>query len=129
MGFLTDRMGHKRVLVPALIMMAALLWLVPAAGDSRIELALVVLALGAFLFSLHAILISAATELAGQEMQSTMVSLIYAAGFIGSLAPTAAGIVADAYGTSTIFILAGVLVLVAAAVLSPAPLRGGRRMT
>ncbi len=127
MGFLTDRVGHKRVLVPALLMMASLLVLVPATGGNKVELALVVLGLGAFLFSLHAILISAATELAGEEMQSTTVSLVYAAGFLGSLAPTAAGIVSDAYGTGTIFVVAGALVVVAALVLSQAPLRRGQR--
>jgi MFS family permease len=45
------------------------------------------------------------------------VSLIYAAGFIGALSPTLAGILADAYGLKTTFILASCLVGLSAVTL------------
>jgi predicted MFS family arabinose efflux permease len=78
----------------------------------------VILALGAFLFSLHAILISTAAELVGEEMHSTVVSLIYASSFIGALAPTIGGIIADSYGLEYTFLLSALLVGAAAIVLA-----------
>jgi MFS transporter, FSR family, fosmidomycin resistance protein len=109
MGQLTDRIGYKRVLVPALVCFALLLVLIPIA-DGKIQLAVVVILLGTFLFSLHAILIASATELADESMQATTVSLIYAASFVGALAPTIAGVLTDAYGFKSTFLFAGVLV-------------------
>jgi MFS family permease len=125
MGQLTDRIGYKRVLVPALICFAILLALVPAA-DGKVQLAIVVLALGTFLFSLHAILIAAASELAGEAMQATTVSLIYAASFVGALAPTFAGVLADSYGFRSTFIFAAVLVGLSALTLAVTQLPGSR---
>ena len=125
MGHLTDRIGYKRVLVPALICFALLLALIPAA-DGKLQLAIVVLFLGTFLFSLHAILIAAATELAGDAVQSTVVSLIYAASFVGALAPTVAGVLADAYGYESTFLFAGVLVALSAVTLTLTKLPGSR---
>jgi FSR family fosmidomycin resistance protein-like MFS transporter len=109
MGHLSDRLGYKRVLVPALVTFALLLLLIPVA-DSKLQLAIVILLLGTFLFSLHAILISAASELTEPSMQSTIVSLIYASSFVGALSPTLAGVLADTYGLKSTFLLAASLV-------------------
>jgi MFS family permease len=117
MGHLADRLGYKRVLVPALVTFAVLLLLIPAA-DGKVQLALVILALGTFLFSLHAILISAASELTEQSMQSTIVSLIYASSFVGALSPTLAGVLADSYGLKSTFLLAATLVGISAVILA-----------
>ncbi len=119
MGFMTDRYGHKRVLIPSLLLMAALLLLIPVAG-SRFELAVVVFLLGAFLFSLHAILVSAATRLAGENLQATVVALVYASSFLGALAPTLAGILADAVGIKMTFVFSFVLVMLAVLAISRA---------
>ena len=125
MGALTDRIGYKRVLVPALIAFALLLLLVPIA-DGKLQLGIVVLLLGTFLFSLHAILIASATELADESMQATTVSLIYAASFVGALAPTVAGVLTDAYGFSSTFLFAAVLVALSAVILFFTNLPGSR---
>jgi FSR family fosmidomycin resistance protein-like MFS transporter len=125
MGQLSDRIGYKRVLVPALICFAVLLALIPAASG-KFQLAIVILLLGTFLFSLHAILIAAAAELAGETMQATTVSLIYAASFVGALAPTLAGVLADKYGFESTFLFAAMLVGVSALVLAVTNLPGSR---
>jgi predicted MFS family arabinose efflux permease len=117
MGFLADRFGYKPVLIPALLAMSLLLLLIPAA-DGKLQLAVVILLLGTFLFSLHAILISAASEQVEQSMQSTIVSLIYASSFVGALSPTLAGVLADAEGLQSTFILAAGLVVCSAIVLA-----------
>ena len=109
MGYLSDRLGYKRVLVPAMISFTVLLLLIPAA-DGKVQLGIVILLLGTFLFSLHAILIAAASEFTEQSMQSTIVSLIYASSFVGALSPTLAGVLADAYGLKWTFVLAACLV-------------------
>ncbi len=119
MGHLTDRYGHKHVLIPSLLVMAALLLLIPVAG-SRLELAVVVFLLGAFLFSLHAILVSAATRLAGENLQATVVALVYSSSFLGALAPTLAGILGDAIGIKATFGFSFVLVMLAALAMSRA---------
>jgi MFS family permease len=116
MGSLTDRLGHKAVLVPALIGFSVLLLLVPVA-DGKLQLAIVVLALGAFLFSLQSVLTSAAIEVAGPNVHSTVVSLIYASSFVGSLAPALAGVLADAYGLWSTFVFSFSLGMVSVAVL------------
>ncbi len=117
MGHLADRFGHKRVLMPALAAFSLLLLAIPLA-EGKLQLALVILALGAFLFSLHAILLAAAAELVSEEMQSTVVSLIYASSFLGALSPTLAGILADAEGLRATFVFASVLVALSAVVLA-----------
>jgi MFS family permease len=126
MGFLADRVGYKPVLIPALLAMAVLLLLIPAA-DGKLQLAVVILLLGTFLFSLHAILISAASELVEESMQSTIVSLIYASSFVGALSPTLAGILADEHGLQSTFILAAGLVFCSAITVAVTKLPSARQ--
>ncbi len=117
MGWLSDTYGRKVVLVPSMTAMAllsfALAWAAPG-----IQLMLTILALGAFLYSLHTIFIAAAMDVAGGEVQSTVVSLIYGASFIGTLSPVLAGWIADNYGTENVFIYGGVIVLLGMLVLA-----------
>jgi MFS transporter, FSR family, fosmidomycin resistance protein len=117
MGYLSDRIGHKRVLVPAMLSLGGLFVLL-AAADGTLQLALTVVALGAFLFSLHSIFLSAAIAAAGDEVQSTTVSLMYSASFIGTLSPILAGAVADELGTQSVFLYAAALVFAATAVFA-----------
>lgn len=126
MGMLSDRFGHKAVILPALLTFSLLLALIPLAGG-KVELALVILALGVFVFSMQSILTSAAVELAGPEVHSTIVSLIYASTFIGSLAPVLAGVLADRYGLQSTFYLSASLALVAAGIMAAIRLPGGTR--
>ena len=70
MGWLSDRFGRKIVLVPALTAMG-LLSAVLAVAEPGPQLVLTILALGAFLYSLHTIMIAAAMDVAGEdEVQS-----------------------------------------------------------
>jgi sugar phosphate permease len=72
-------------------------------ADGKVQVAIVILALGIFVFSMQSILTSAAIELTGESVSSSATSLIYAASFLGSLAPTIAGIITDAYGLKYAF--------------------------
>lgn len=113
MGALSDRLGHKAVILPALICFTVILGLIPLA-DGKAQMAVVILLLGLFVFSMQSILTSAAMEQAGPEFFSTATSLVYAASFLGSLAPTVAGILSDQYGTKSVFYFACALAAVAA---------------
>ena len=82
---------------------------------------IVVLATGAFLYSLHTIYIASAMDVARGQAQSTVVSLIYGASFLGAFSPWVAGLIVDAYGTPSAFIYGGVMVILGAAILAATP--------
>lgn len=117
MGYMSDRFGHKRVLVPAMLSLG-LLFLALAFAEGRLELALAILGLGAFLYSLHSIFISAAIGVAGESAQATTVSLMYGASFLGTLSPIIAGIFADELGTRSAFFYGAALVFAATAIFA-----------
>ena len=110
MGLLSDRFGRKAVL--------GLLCIALSQAEPGPQLVLTILAMGAFLYSLHTIYIAAAMDVSGGEVQSTVVSLIYGAGFLGTLSPVLAGIIVDASETSVAFIYGGGIVIAAAILLS-----------
>lgn len=132
MGFLADRFGHKAVLVPATaalgVLMIALrfaeaddtltftLWRLQIAAPG-IQFGIIGLAMGAFLYALHAIYIAAAMDVAEGEAQSTVVSLIYGASFLGALSPFIAGVIVDFTDTASAFVYGGVMVLAATLIL------------
>ena len=81
------------------------------------QFGIIALAMGAFLYALHAIYIAAAMEVAQGEAQSTVVSLIYGASFLGAFAPFLAGVIVDLGSTSDAFVFSGATVLIAAVML------------
>ena len=133
MGFLADNFGHKMVLVPATaalgILMIALRF---AQADDTLTIALwrlqittpgiqfgiIGLLMGAFLYALHAIYIAAAIDVAQGEAQSTVVSLIYGASFLGALSPFIAGVIVDLTDTASAFVYGGVMALAATLILA-----------
>ena len=117
MGLLSDRFGRKAVLVPGTAVLG-LLCLALSQAEPGPQLVLTILAMGAFLYSLHTIYIAAAIDVSGGEVQSTVVSLIYGAGFLGTLSPVLAGVIVDASETSNAFVYGGGIVIASALVLS-----------
>jgi MFS family permease len=105
------------VLVPSMIAMGLLFFALRFA-DPGAQLVLTIIAMGTFLYSMHAILIAGAMDVAGGEVQSTVVSLIYGAGFLGTMSPIIAGIIADAYGIPNAFLYGGAVVMVATVLLA-----------
>jgi predicted MFS family arabinose efflux permease len=122
MGFLSDRYGRKFVLMPAMTVLGVSFFAL-ALADPGVQLTLTVLATGVFLYALHALFIATAMDVAGEgEVQSTVVSLVYGASFLGTFSPVLAGVVADARGTPAAFLFAGSLVFLATLILAAARL-------
>ena len=69
---------------------------------------------GAFLFSTTSLLVTAAVDVAGNEVQATTVSLVYSAlSIFTALGPLAAGFLADEVSVRSVFLLAASLALLA----------------
>ena len=117
MGYFSDKFGRKVVLVPSMAMMGVLFFVL-ARTDGGLPLILTILALGTFLYSLHTLFIAAAMDIAGGEVQSTVVSLIYGASFLGTLSPIIAGAIADSQGIPAAFVYGGVVILISTAILA-----------
>ncbi len=122
MGYLSDRAGRKPVLVAGtgLLMLSAFALRFARPG---VELFMSVLVRGALSFSLHHIFIAAALDAALGATQSTVVSLIYGSGFLGTLSPYVAGLVADEYGIRSAFVYGGVVLVVPTVMLALAKLK------
>ncbi len=125
MGHLSDRLGRKAVLVPALAgMCVTILGVYLATSGVLFVLALAVM--GAFLFSLMALMVATASDLAPPDVQSTIVSLVFGSGILLSgIVPYFAGLIADVHGVRTTFLFAASIAFVAATLALT--IRGQRR--
>ena len=117
MGVISDRLGRMAVMVPGLAALSVLSFAL-AFADTGLWLAIIVVAMGAFRFSIHHIFIAAAIDAAQGRMQSTAVALIYGAGVLGTFSPYLAGLLVDEYGTQSAFLYGGSLALLGTLVLA-----------
>ena len=126
LGYLSDRFGRKAVLVPGTASLA-LLSLALAVAEPGVQLVLVIVAKGAFSFSLHHIFIAAALDATRGHVQSTVVAMIYGASFLGTFSPFVAGLIADAYGIHSAFIYGGSIMLLPTLLLLMVKISGPER--
>ena len=132
MGYLADKLGHKAVLVPCTALLGVLMIALKFALTDNplvfdivvieivvpgVQFGIIALAMGAFLYALHAIYIGAAMDVAQGEAQSTVVSLIYGASLLGAFSPFIAGVIVDFGSNSDAFVYGGVGVIAAAILL------------
>ena len=116
MGWLSDNHGRKVVLVPAMTLLG-ILYITLSISSDGYPMLLNILFMGAFVYSLHTIFIAAAMDVALGKAQSTVVSLIYGASFIGTVSPIIAGLLVDAFGLTSAFVYSGIIVLSSTVVL------------
>ena len=118
MGHLSDTYGRKAIMIPG-VAATALLSLALSVVGTGMRLTLIVVAKGAFSFPLHHIFIAAAIDVARGRMQSTVVALIYGAGFLGTFSPILAGLIVDRYSIHSAFLYGGSVSLLAVVALFP----------
>ena len=117
MGLLSDRHGRKAVLLPGILILSVTVFSLYVA-PADIPLLLAMVAMGAVLFPLMSILLAAAGDVAGEELQATTVGLVFASAVIFSgVSPLISGLLADAYGVKTVFLYGGGLAATTAVVL------------
>lgn len=113
MGILSDKFGRKAVLVPSLLIFGVLLFALSYA-QSELWLIIIIIALGAFLYSLHALFLATAADLSGENLQATTASLTYGVTFISStVSPLVAGLIADQFSVSYVFIYSSFISIIA----------------
>jgi MFS family permease len=125
LGYLSDRLGRKWVLVPAFLMLAALYTLVPLVGPG-IPLAIVVTLIGLFFYTLTNITAAAVVDVAGSRIQATSLGITFLSNSMFTLpGPVIGGYLVEHYGMGSVFYLCGALLLVAAVVITPLRLYRG----
>ncbi|HXG50656.1 MAG TPA: MFS transporter [candidate division Zixibacteria bacterium] len=127
LGLLSDRFGRKAVLVPSCLALG-LFFALLAAAPAGAALALVVLVTGVFFYTIFNIMNAAVMDVAGSNIQSSTYGLTF---LITQLAviptPMLTGYLIGAWGIRSAFVLAGIFLLVGAAVIAPLKLYGGTR--
>jgi MFS family permease len=97
-GWISDRFGYKP-LIMAFSSASVIAILVISYLGSGFLLAMAMGALGAFLWALRPVIVSAALSSAPQHLSGSIVAFIYGANMgVSFLAPLMAGVVADFYG-------------------------------
>ena len=127
LGLLSDRFGRKTVLVPSCLLLGlffALLAIVPAG----IPLALVIIAIGLFFYTLFNIMNAAVMDVAGAAVQASTYGLMtLITQLVVIPTPMVTGFLIGELGIKFSFVLAGVFLIIAGLILAPLKLYRGSR--
>jgi MFS family permease len=116
-GWISDRLGRKAVIAGFSIASAVVVAAIPYLASGPL-LAAALAALGAFLWALRPVIVTAAMETAPQNLAGSIVAVIYGANMgVSFLAPLAAGLIADAYGLPAALLSISAFPLLAALVM------------
>jgi FSR family fosmidomycin resistance protein-like MFS transporter len=97
-GWVSDRFGHKLLIATFSFASVIAVIAIPYLGSS-FALVFALGALGALLWALRPVIVSAAMQAAPQHLTGGIVAVIYGANMsVSFLAPVIAGLIADAYG-------------------------------
>jgi MFS family permease len=133
MGLLSDRYGRRIVLLPAITVLALAVFAITLVPPG-LPLLLTLAVMGAFQFPLTAILLASAADVTREDLQATVVSLVFAATItVSGVFPLLGGLVADSFGVPAAFRVASAIALATALFLAfqrwpqvaPAPSRPG----
>ena len=100
-GWISDRFGHRLLILVFSLLSVAAVVSIPYLG-SGVVLVIGLALLGALLWALRPVIVSAAMSSAPQQLSGSIVAFLYGANMSASfLAPLLAGLIADAYGLPT----------------------------
>jgi MFS family permease len=103
MGFLSDRYSRKAVILPSMIILGITIVAIPFTTNINTLLTAMML-MGAFNFPLMSIILAAALDISDDDVPATVVSLVFGATVVfSSLAPSIAGVLADAINIKAAF--------------------------
>lgn len=122
LGYLSDRFGRKIVLIPSLVLMGffeiILVW-----SGSGVGLALVALCIGLFIYALGAIMQAAVMDVAPEEAGAITIAILFGCSALFTIpSPTIAGWLSNTYGTPSVFLYSGGLVILSALLLMLLPI-------
>ena len=126
MGYISDRVGRKVVLIPGMLGLCVLTALLVPFGEG-IGLIIILALLGMFLFSDQPILTAAALDIVGEGVAASTLGVFSFSRFVlAAASPIIAGILFDRFGIeSTFFYIAGIY-LIGTVVLLLVPLSAPR---
>ena len=126
LGYLSDRIGRKPVLVPALIALCVLTLLLVPFG-SGVPLILIIALLSVFLYSDQPILTAAALDIVGGKVVNTTLGVMAATRVIPSAAaPLLAGGLYHAFGIGALFYFVAAVFALSAVLMAVLPLGDSR---
>ena len=123
MGHLSDRLGRKPVLVPALLCSGTLTILLATFGHG-ITFTVLICLLGVFLRSDYALLSAAILDIVGQKVATTMLGVLSFLRFVmAAISPLIAGYLYQFFGMKATLFFVAALFIMSAAVFATANLR------
>jgi FSR family fosmidomycin resistance protein-like MFS transporter len=117
-GWIADRFGHKNLIAAFSASSVFVIVAIPSLGAGPL-LPIALAALGALLWALRPVIVTAAMEAAPQNLAGSIVAVIYGANMgVSFLAPLMAGLIADVYGLSAALLSIAAFPLLAAVVMT-----------
>jgi DHA1 family bicyclomycin/chloramphenicol resistance-like MFS transporter len=123
MGYLSDRLGRKHVLVPALLCSSTLTVILALFGQGAL-FTVIIGVLGIFLRSDYALLSAAILDIVGQKVATTVLGILSFLRFImAAIAPLVAGYLYQTYGMKAALIFVALLFAISAVIFASADLK------
>ena len=112
-GYLSDRMGRRRILMTSMLMTAVVLAFMAFAGRS-LAFVFFIAVLGFFLYAIRPVLQAWTLECAPKKMGGTSIGMLFGVQAVGSsIGPAIGGVLADRYGLMSVFFFLAVTIVVA----------------
>ena len=125
LGYLSDRLGRKWVLLPAFLALGVLYILIPLVPPG-VPLGIVVSLISLFFYTLTNVTAAAIVDVAGSRIQATSLGITFLSNSMFTLpGPVIAGYLVGHYGMGSVFYLSGGALLAAAVVIVPLRLYRG----
>ena len=123
MGYISDKIGRKPVLVPGMLFLAVVILLMVWFGDG-LSLILLLALLGTFFYSDQPILTAAALDIVGTGVATTTLgSLSFVRFILSAASPIIAGFLYENYSMDHVFFYISALMLTSAIILLIIPLK------